>query len=98
MKLDEAFPSKYLSATDLQKREHDVTIQTVVLELVDEQKGEYSPIAYFSGKKKGLRLNKTNWNTISGMYTDESNNWIGKTIRIHPCAVAAFHGAPFFKL
>jgi len=36
----------------------------------------------FQGKEKVLGLNKTNWQTLSSMYGFESDEWVGKSVRI----------------
>lgn len=72
MKMSETFPSKYLKASDLQNREVRLTMANVQVEkLGDDDK----PVLYFKGKEKGLVLNKTNANTISDAYGDESEEW-----------------------
>jgi hypothetical protein len=72
MKVSETFPSKYLKASDLQGREVRLTMANVQIEkLGDDDK----PVLYFKGKEKGLVLNKTNANTISDAYGDESEDW-----------------------
>ena len=63
MNINDAFPSKYLKASDLQGRNHSVTIANVVTE--DIGKGEEKLIIYFQGHKKGMVLNKTNANNLA---------------------------------
>src|SRR4029077_18793814 len=75
MRVSAAFPSPYLKASDLQGRRIPVKILRVEMqELGDELK----PVVYFEGKSKGLVLNKTNANTISAAYGDETEDWEGK--------------------
>jgi hypothetical protein len=45
------------------------------------------PIVFFQGAEKGLVLNKTNANTIAGMYSPETSNWIGKQVTLFPTQV-----------
>ncbi len=77
MNINDTFPSKYLKASDLQGRNINVTMERVVMETVGE---DHRPIVYFAGKQKGLVLNKTNANTIAGMYGPETDNWQGRAI------------------
>jgi hypothetical protein len=83
MNINQAFPSKYVTAGDLQGRDVPVQIGRVEIEEVGDDEDQ-RPVMYFTGMKKGMVLNKTNATTISGLYTEETNNWIGKGIVIYP--------------
>jgi hypothetical protein len=75
MKASDAFPSKYISAADLQGRDVPAKITHIASEEIG---GKSKFICYFAGKKKGLVLNKTNWNSIvriSGQ--DDTDDWTG---------------------
>lgn len=80
MRISSAFPSKYLSAADLQGRAVRVTIAR--LEMGDMGEGKRKPILYFEGKAKGLALNKVNSNNIASAYGDETDNWIGAELEL----------------
>ncbi|MDJ0512778.1 MAG: hypothetical protein QNJ62_04975 [Methyloceanibacter sp.] len=84
MNINDTFPSKYLKASDLQGRDVNVTMSRVVMEDVGD---DHRPIVYFEGKQKGLVLNKTNANTIAGMYGPETEVWPGKPITLFPTQV-----------
>lgn len=74
----DAYPSKYISAHDLQGRDHTVKITHVAAEEVG---GKQKYICFFAGKQKGLVLNKTNWNSIvriSGC--NNSDDWTGTDV------------------
>jgi len=79
MKLNEAFPSNYLKAADLQGREATVKIRECKLETLGDEK---KLITYFVGKEKGLVTNKTNANRIAHYYGEDTDAWIGKEIII----------------
>lgn len=81
MNMDEAFPSKFLKASDLQGRKHTLTIAGIEM---DEVGDGPKPIVYFNGKDKGLVLNKTNTQMIVGNFGAESDGWIGKNIILYP--------------
>ena len=49
---------------------------------------------YFEGKPKGLVLNKTNANTISDAYGDETEHWEGKEIVLYEAEVEQYQGLP----
>ena len=90
MDINEAFPSKYLKASDLQGQRATVTIQSATQE---ELGGDLKVILYFQGKEKGMVLNKTNAYTISAMYGPITENWIGHQIELFATMVT-FQGQP----
>lgn len=79
MNINQAFPSKYLSAPDLQGRDVTVTVSHIVNEKVGD---DVKPILYFQGKEKGVVLNKTNAMTICGMYGPETDGWSGRQVTL----------------
>lgn len=82
--INDAFPSNYLKASDLKGRAIVVEIDRVEFEPVGQQK-EMKPIVYFSGKEKGLVLNKTNAKQIVNMTGYENTeDWSGLSITIYP--------------
>lgn len=83
--LTEAFPSKFLSASDLQGREVVVKITHVTSEkLGNDQKF----ICYFAGKQKGLALNKTNFKNIVRITGyDNTDDWTGADICLYEAMV-----------
>jgi hypothetical protein len=85
MKISNAFPSKYLKASDLQDRSVPVTMSHVALEDVGDS--ERKPVLYFQGKNKGLVLNKTNSRAIAGVYGDDTDHWDGKSLVLFPAMV-----------
>ena len=91
MNIIDAFPSKYIKASDLQGREVQVTINSVDMATFDNG-DESKPCVYFQGKKKGLILNKTNANTIIDIYGPDTDYWHGKQITIFPTQTV-FKGA-----
>jgi|SRR6185312_13115467 len=77
MKISEEFPSKYLKAADLQGKEVRVIMSNVEKEkLGDDNK----LVLYFKGKEKGVVLNKTNSNTISDAYGDDTDDWVDQPL------------------
>lgn len=79
MKLDELYPRKWLKAADLQGRQVVCTIQRVVVEdLGDGSK----PVIYFTGKEKGLVLNRTNADTIGAALGDDTDRWPGGKVTL----------------
>lgn len=89
MKVSDAFPSKYLKAGDLPEGKIiGVTIEDVTMEELgqgaDKQK---KLIISFIGKEKTFVCNKTNANTITRLYGDDTDEWIGKAIGIYSTEV-----------
>jgi len=85
MNVNQAYPSKYLSADDLQGRQVTVQISNVTLEDIGQGNDKDRKLVLsFHGKSKQLVCNKTNSKTIAGLYGDETDNWIGKPIILMP--------------
>ncbi len=83
MQIGEAFPSKYLKASDLGKSEPVVTIDRVEHEPVGRER-EMKAVLYFQGKEKGVVLNKTNAKKITELLgSPETNDWSGFQIRLY---------------
>lgn len=78
--LDDAFPSKWLRASDLGSHRVDVTIESVEMEHF--QDGTSKPAMRFVGKDKGMVVNRTNATTIAGAYGQDMLKWIGKPIEL----------------
>jgi hypothetical protein len=79
MHIDEAFPSKYLRASDLQGRNVTVKMGRVEQEKIGD---DTKLILYFQGKDKGMVLNKTNANNIASIHGGETEDWYGKEITL----------------
>jgi hypothetical protein len=84
MNINEAFPSNYLKAADLQGRTITVKISRVTSEkLGDDNK----LILYFEGKQKGMVLNKTNANNLAFAFGPETDDWQGAEAQLYPTMV-----------
>jgi hypothetical protein len=84
MNINEAFPSKYLSAADLQGRPATVRMGEVNREVLDR---EEKLILSLQGKKKQMVLNKTNAMAIAELHGAETNDWYDKVIEIYATEV-----------
>lgn len=82
MDINQAFPSKYLKASDLKGNECTVTMERV--EMAEFDDGEPKPAIHFKGTNKAFVLNKTNANTIVDIYGPNTENWAGKPITLFP--------------
>lgn len=86
MNIKEAFPSNYLSASDLPDEGVTLTIHNVSMEIVgDDNKAIVFFVEDKLTKKKGLLLNRTNAKTITGLLgSGETDDWFGQKITIFP--------------
>lgn len=80
MELNSIFPSKYLKAADLQKKQITVIIDSAEIEVLGEDR---KLVLHFKGKDKGLVCNKTNANRIAYTYGQDTDSWIGKEIILY---------------
>ncbi|MGY2995489.1 hypothetical protein [Mesorhizobium sp. URHB0026] len=81
MNINEAFPSKYLKASDIPEEGQSVVISAIEEEEVGKDK-EVRPVLYFEGEDKGIILNKTNATNISKLYGYETDDWVGKKVQL----------------
>ncbi len=89
--INEAFPSKWLRASDLKGQQPVVSIASVKFEAVGQNK-EMKAVVYFDGKEKGVVLNKTNANKITEIVGSAlTEDWRGHQIRLYP-TVTTFGG------
>ena len=86
MKVDEMFPTKYLSASDLGGKKHQLTCDVIVTEAIGQEQ-QQKPVLYFKGTQKGLVLNKTNATIIAEQHGSDSEEWNGKSIVLYPTKV-----------
>jgi len=89
-KVNEMFPSKYLSAADLGGQDLIVTIKDVMSEYITDQEADEEVekfIVLFEENPKGLMLNKTNTGTIAALYGNDTDNWIGERVTLFPTQV-----------
>ena len=88
--VNDAFPSPYLRAADLNNRTAKLKMEKVVFEEIGQDKDQ-KPVLYFVDTKKGLVLNKTNATTIGAVYGQELEGWTGKEIELFS-QMAPFQG------
>jgi hypothetical protein len=81
MNINDAFPSRFLKASDLDGRNVTVTIQSAKLEAIANQERKKLVLS-FVGKDKQFICNKTNADTIAEMYGKEIDPWAGKRITL----------------
>ena len=91
MNINDAFPSKYISAGDLHDQPVTVTISRCVFEKMRD--GKTVPVIYFQGTERGLALNKTNGMSVASLHGPETNGWTGKKIQLYP-TMTEWQGKP----
>ena len=83
MNIGNAFPSKFVKASEVPEEGLTLTIDRVEIEDVDG-KGSHKPVLYFRKAKKGLVLNVTNSKKIAALVgSQETDEWAGKTITLY---------------
>jgi hypothetical protein len=89
--IGDAFPSKYLKASDLKGQQPVVVMGEVKFEAVGQSR-EMKAVLYFEGKEKGMVLNKTNANKITEIVGSAlTEDWRGHQVRLYP-SVTTFQG------
>jgi hypothetical protein len=86
MKRGDVFPSKYLKAEDLLGKPVTVTIETAPFETLKSPEGKEQGkiVLYFVGGKKCFPLNLTNWQSVSEICGNDTDDWPGGKIVLYP--------------
>jgi len=89
MKIGQAFPSKYLKASDFEDGDRALTIAKIEMEEVGSATDKSTkPVIYFKGEEKGFVANKTNCTTISKVLgSDDTDDWVGQRITLRQAEV-----------
>ena len=92
MDIDEAFPSKYIRASDL-AGDTPAVIDSIFMDDVggNSNPADQKPVIMFRGMSKGVVLNKTNATTLKEAYGRKTDDWIGKQVVLYP-TVTSFQG------
>lgn len=78
------FPSKWLTAEDMDGREVDAIIESLKREEIGN---DMKPVLYLTGFRKGLVLNKTNNKKLIELLGTETDNWNGKKVKLYTITV-----------
>lgn len=78
-KVSEMFPTKWLSAVEVEGKVFKLVISSYGKETYDD--GDKMTIN-FHGAKKGMVLNHTNRTTLVWLFGDEADAWIGQTVEL----------------
>jgi hypothetical protein len=82
MKANELCPPPHLECADFPK-ETEVTIKTVSFAEVGEEKANKG-VLHFEEFTRGLVLNRTNLKRIIEWHGNETDEWVGKKIKLYP--------------
>lgn len=84
MNLNDAFPSKYLKASDFpEEGDQEVTIERIALEEIGRDR-QTKPVIYFEEFQAGLVCNVTNARVIARVLeSQEFDDWIGRKITLY---------------
>ena len=88
--VSEIYDSKYLKASDIGNRRVTVEIEAVSLVEFDKK---LSFLLNFKGKKKAMRVNKTNGLELSNVLGQDTDDWVGAKCTI-ATRVTMFQGKP----
>ena len=80
------FPGKYLKSAEMQGKDVTLTIKSVVLDDLPEEKGgtRKRGVVAFNETPKLVVLNRTNGTCLAKMFGPETNGWHGKRVTFFP--------------
>ena len=81
MNINDAYPSRYLKASDLNGKNVTLTIKSAEREEVGLDK-ERKIVLGFANTEKLMVLNKTNGIAIAKMHGNDTDDWVGKRITL----------------
>src|SRR5262249_45269396 len=88
--LDGAFPSRFLTSTDIAGKNFTATIKSIDYEKMTD--GKEKPVVFFDGMRKGVVLNKTKAKFLAQLAkSNKFDDWIGLEIHIRE-GVTSFKG------
>jgi len=86
---EDLFPTRFIKSSDIGEEDIMLTMDELrIEELGDGDNSVDKPVLYFTEIQKGLVLNKTNCNTIEGMYGKILSEWQGKRITLYVTEVS----------
>lgn len=79
--LDGAFPSKYLTAADVEGKRFSAVVKAVNYEMMTD--GTQKPVVLFEGLRKSVVLNKTRAKFLATLAKSKKfDDWIGQSVDI----------------
>jgi hypothetical protein len=94
---DLLFPGRFIKAAEFKGKDVLVTISSIDLEDLPQDKGgeRVKGIISFAGKKKKLVLNRTNGECFKAMFGRDTGEWVGKRVVLYP---AVWNGDPCIRV
>ncbi len=85
---DQLYPGRFIKAGDLANKDVNLTIASIELEELEDQKGKRGKgVITFRETKKQLVLNRTNGESIKAMFGRVLADWVGKRITLYPAKI-----------
>jgi len=86
LSFDELFPGKYIKAGEFKGKDVTLTVASVEREMLSNGAGgeEGAAIVSFKETEKQFVMNKTNAVSLRAMWGDDSGEWVGHKITLHP--------------
>ena len=92
MAFNDYFDSTYMSVSDLDGRDLNITIDRIAKEKVGKQQ-EVRPVLYADGMRKGMIINRTNFKSIAKILGQDDSKWKGGRVTLFPTETE-FQGEP----
>ena len=86
MSFDQLYPGTYLKAGEFEGRAVTLTVKTITREMLSNGSGGEEPAVTvaFAETEKQFVMNKTNAVSLRAMWGDDSGEWIGHKVTLHP--------------
>lgn len=88
MKLDQLYPKRYATGTDLNNKAYTFTIANVTMEevhTIPNKPAELKPVLYFKETTKGIILTRPlAYQIAQALKADDTEQWKGHKIQVYP--------------
>jgi hypothetical protein len=92
MKVSQMIQSKFLKKEDLEDGDKIVTIKGIELESMQGNESEQRYVLYFRELPKGMVLNVTTIRVLENAFGDDSDDWMGKQVKMYVDPNVSFQG------
>jgi hypothetical protein len=88
LSFDQLYPGVYLKAGEFDGKAVTLTVKSIKREMLSNGAGGEEPAVTvaFEGTEKIWVMNKTNATSLRAMWGDDSGEWIGHRVTLHPVA------------
>jgi hypothetical protein len=86
LSFDQLYPGTYLKAGEFEGKAVTLTVKTITREMLSNGSGGEEPAVTvaFAETEKQFVMNKTNAVSLRAMWGDDSGEWVGHKITLHP--------------